>query len=228
MKTTIKLLTFAISLVLMAHQAQAGPSWKTATIKSSTKKIEVDAKWPVLGVKAADDFLKMFVKSQVDGFTNEFKNHDDDGKLYGLYISWEGSNPVPGLTNVELIVSVYTGGAHPNNGLSTFVFDAKTGKRLFIHQLFKDKNLFQVLSKESRPRIKKELGEGFDEEMVNEGTAPKEDNFMGYAFEKNDLVLKFGSYQVAPYAAGMPKIRIPYKAIQGHLNANFLKTYGLK
>ena len=52
------------------------------------------------------------------------------------------------------------------------------------------------------------------EEMLKKGTKPNLDNFRNFVFDKNDIVIFFNQYDVAPYVAGSFIVRVPYSKIE--------------
>ena len=114
--------------------------------------------------------------------------------------------------------SMYTGGAHPNNTIHTITYDKKKNRIVTISNLVnKDSNLLTTLSEESRIILKKYptfQTPYFIEDMLLEGTSPKEENFKNFAFSKDGLILFFEQYQVAPYSEGSFRVVIPYDKIK--------------
>jgi hypothetical protein len=45
-----------------------------------------------------------------------------------------------------------------------------------------------------------------------------------FAFTDDGLVVKYDSYQIAPYSAGQPELRIPYTELAGILKPEYLPS----
>lgn len=120
--------------------------------------------------------------------------------------------------------SMYTGGAHPNNTITTITYDKKENKIITISDLVnKSSNLLEFLSEESRRILKKYPSfqtPYFMEDMLLEGTEPILENFRNFAFSKDGLILFFEQYQVAPYSDGSFRVVIPYDKIK-EINSMF-------
>ena len=56
------------------------------------------------------------------------------------------------------------------------------------------------------------------DEIFEEGTEPVYENYSNFVLLQNDIVVIFGQYQIAPYAAGMFGVRIPYEELAPYLN----------
>lgn len=133
-----------------------------------------------------------------------------DGRTYGLWISYQETVSAHAVSYL-VAVSTYEGGAHPNTGYISFVYD-ETGKRLELAALFRsDANYLDRLSTLSR----KELAtrEFAEVGMIDAGTEPTVENFSTFMIEDTGLTLVFSPYQVAPYAAGEQLVTIPWTVI---------------
>ncbi|MDD3520749.1 MAG: RsiV family protein, partial [Actinomycetota bacterium] len=96
----------------------------------------------------------------------------------------------------------------------------KSSKMLELKDIFKkDSGYLNKLSDCCRADLKKQL-ENIDvatDEMFEEGTAPVYENYSNFVLLQNDIVIIFGQYQIAPYAAGMFGVRIPYEELSSYL-----------
>ena len=100
----------------------------------------------------------------------------------------------------------FTGGAH---GLTTRIpynIDIKTGKELFLKDLFVDGYDYEkVINKEIKDEINKNPQNYF----------PGKDGFNGinekqhYFIKDDNIVVYFGQYEIAPYVAGIVEFKIP-------------------
>ena len=51
--------------------------------------------------------------------------------------------------------------------------------------------------------------------MIRGGATPNSENYQNLLFTKSGLLIVFDPYQVAPYAAGISEVTIPYETIAG-------------
>ncbi len=108
-------------------------------------------------------------------------------------------------------ISMEIGGAHPDHQIVTVVYDKKEDNFITIETLYqKDPNVLNYVSEESR-RILLKNPKIENREMLFSGTEPNLDNFKYFTFTETGILFFFPQYQIAPYAAGMFKINIPYK-----------------
>jgi len=119
-----------------------------------------------------------------------------------------------GLASIRLHVSRYSAGAaHPGAVLVTFNYDLRTGKRLALADLFTAGSPYLAkLSETSRQQLAAEPYALDD--FIRPGTEPTAENFAGWTLTDEELVITFAEYQVAPYAAGMPKVSIPFASLR--------------
>lgn len=112
-------------------------------------------------------------------------------------------------------------GAHPNAYYRTFTFDLASGEELHLDDLFSTSDYLDVLSNESRTRLRATLGEDAAIDMLEAGTTAFSDNFQNFYLEGNAFVLLFPPYQVGPWAIGTQEVRIPRAELGNTLNAEY-------
>lgn len=121
----------------------------------------------------------------------------------------------PSLLSLRLLTYDYTSGAaHGGTALTTFTLDLATGRQLALGDLFRPGAAYlEVLSVEARDQLRTDPGvmsTGADTQWLTTGTAPTPEDFAGWAVTEGGLEVTFGEYQVAPYAAGMPAVTVPF------------------
>lgn len=113
----------------------------------------------------------------------------------------------------QFLVQYEAGAAHPGTALETYSFDLADGHRYTLAELFKPgSDYLGRLSQLSRKLLPIELGTTQPE--LQDGTAPKPENFTGWVLAPDGIEITFGQYQVGPYALGMPRILILASATQ--------------
>lgn len=129
-----------------------------------------------------------------------------------------------GLLSLVYSTYFYTGGAHPNSVTASQVFDLATGKALTLTDLVRPDALEAWIKREQRELLKTEQSEWLFEPQVSEKIA--EGVLKGEAasstaayvskdqwyLSKNTLVRYYQSYEIAPYAAGMPSTELPFSS----------------
>ena len=95
----------------------------------------------------------------------------------------------------------YMGGVHPANGIGGYTYDTKTGKRLWIEDVFTDKDKLvtalsdELLKENPSAALPIELNEAVKELLDNKDTQSFTVNHTGVTFY-------FSTYVIAPYADG--------------------------
>lgn len=119
-------------------------------------------------------------------------------------------------------ITTYTGGAHPNTTLQTFVYNHANDEFVTIDTFLEDDEEFLVnVSKSVRsdllynPKITNTA-------MMWSGTEPQKENFDHFVIFKQGLLFYFEPYQVAPYASGVLNA---YFSLERELS--FLEKYGI-
>ena len=124
--------------------------------------------------------------------------------------------------NVAIETYYYSGGAHGINDVATFVFDAYTGKKLELGDIFEGDYL-KLLSKLSLEALKFKDPKLETYSFAEDGTQPLEDNFKAFTLEPDGMHIVFGDYQVGPYSSGRPEIVIPYIKLDSVLKTEIKK-----
>ncbi len=116
----------------------------------------------------------------------------------------------PNLLSVRFETTRDTGGAHPNQGFASFVFDVPSQTMLGLSDLFTDlPTALGVLAELAARRMELAL----DGHVFVEGLMPKAENFQVFVIDGSnqgqDLLFSFPPYQVASYADGPQQLRVP-------------------
>lgn len=197
------------------------------TVTEETGLWSVKIFYPVLGNREADASLA----SAVEKMLAEFKaNATDPSKLPGepkptwkneLRIEYVTSRFSKDILSVRLIVLAFTGGAHPNTTNVTKTFDLRSGKELALADIFReDADYLALLSQVSRDDLAGTM-QNADLNMIQEGTAPREENFQSFMLDEQGMKLIFDPYQVAPYAAGTQEVYLGWSRLRDVVRAEF-------
>ena len=125
----------------------------------------------------------------------------------------------PRLVSVVFNIGTYTGGAHPNSGRSSLIFDLAAGRRLVLADLVASpEQPIEEVSRRCRAKAEKE-----DWGLFGDPDFPAVVKDVGsWAVEKDGIMILFDPYAVAPYAAGSHECRLSYAEL-----APLLKPDGL-
>ncbi len=143
--------------------------------------------------------------------------------------------------------SSFTGGAHGNALVASFVYHNQAGKLISIGDLFSDPAAaLDVLSTECRNQLKgrldaqlrEQIGEGPKlgpalkdmQDWVERGTEPKPENFSiflvdGLESRAIGLTLVFPPYQVAPYVDGSQQVEVPARLFHTLLKPEYTGAF---
>jgi hypothetical protein len=163
-------------------------------------------KYPVYGNSFADSLIRELTDSLVTGFKPMIKYALEDKMKYEMEVNYEEYFADGGIVSIVFKIYQFTGGAHGNTFIRSFVIDSKNKKRLGLADFFKGDG-FKVLQKTVREKLKKKLE--YDE-SIDEGTAQPGD-FSAFAVTNDKFIFWFSPYQVASYADGVQKVEIPRK-----------------
>lgn len=109
------------------------------------------------------------------------------------------------------------GSAHPSSYVETKNYDMRTGLEFELKDIFKsDSDYLNFISAYVINSLREQYKEDREalDMYVEEGAGPKENNFREFVLEEDGIHFIFNSYQVAPYALGIPEVFLPYdKAI---------------
>ncbi len=183
------------------------------TITQRSDKYRVHISYPSIGNTVADTELAIWATGQSTLFIRGIEDLPT-AFPYELTISYSLQNASPRVASVIFTISTYTGGAHPEPGMATFVYDLSNGRLLSYADIFRDtKGLLPFLSSYCRAELTKKLGDGPEGSMIKAGTEEDMVNFDLFSLNAGGLVVHFPPYQVAPYASGYQEVHIPLEKL---------------
>jgi uncharacterized protein YecT (DUF1311 family) len=113
----------------------------------------------------------------------------------------------PHLVSVVFSIGTYTGGAHPNSGRTSLIFDLTAGRELTLSDLVADpQRAVDEISSRCRAQAEKDDWGLFDDPdfpTVVKGVT-------SWAPDKDGILILFDPYSVTPYAAGPHECRLNY------------------
>lgn len=114
--------------------------------------------------------------------------------------------------------SEFTGGAHPNYGISCYVFDSNSGRELTLSDVIKDKKgLADKIMKAIDPQVDLMVDKDFFVSGVENDT-------LQFMLDQVGITFYFSPYDIAPYAAGVVTATIPYKGNEQRFNQIYSYT----
>ena len=181
----------------------------TTHVQEDTEIYTIDISYPQFGIPAVD----LQIKKTIDDAVAEFKTlppnpsdsatpkHSFDGAFDSAYVG-------PDVISVKLILSQYTGGAHPLTLVSGLNYNRVTGEQLLQSDAFVmiGKTVSEV-SAIATTELKATLGEG----MFLEGADTNPENFSSFVISDDKVTFIFQQYQVAAYAAGVQEVSFDRK-----------------
>lgn len=182
-------------------------------IKQTTDRFDIDVYYP----ESLYRDLNLVIEEKMNYHVENFLALIDEltlleGRKFKLQITFSSNEYKDYISYVFEVFEDYCG-AHPGTTIWTISYDTKENKIVDIKYLSnKNKDILNILSKESFEILKMDevIKEAQVEEMVLDGTKPKEKNFSDFAFTEEGFKIFFERYSIAPYALGDFVVIIPY------------------
>lgn len=168
--------------------------------------------------KEANDVIAAFVKGYKDDFqqriTEEFVSEGVSDFTSDLTMRFTPLLLSPTIISIRFDASEYiAGAAHPNNRVRILNYDFVKHLVLSPTDLFASSTqALPFLSAYTRSALRTLFPDLREEELrlqIIPGTEPTHTNFQEIGITKAGLIVLFEPYQVAPYARGIPEVRIP-------------------
>lgn len=173
----------------------------------------VHLNYPVFKNPEVNQKILDFVREMASDFKADIEIENGEEKP-ASYDMWEmnGSYALeyarPDIVTVIFTIFNYSGGAHGMLLINCMNFNLKTGKEINFDNFFGDPaKAIDVLSELSSVRLKKELGDEADDEMIAAGTAPEKNNFGNLILQHDGLTVQFQPYQVGPWSIGPQTVK---------------------
>ena len=125
-----------------------------------------------------------------------------DGHFDSVFV---GSN----LASLQLFISTYTGGAHPNSTTYGFNFNRLTSKELTLDDAL---GLIDLTIEEVSAQTAEQLKAKLDTVFFPDGAPPDPKNYQNFIVGPDKVTFIFQAYQVGPYAAGPQEVSFPMKS----------------
>jgi len=205
------------------------------TIKNiviSEERYCVDATYPVYSLRNLHLYaFNTIIYDEITSYVQDFINIVQESvllngiryKLNGKHFTYTADRR---FITVKLDFYLLTGGAHSSHTIITITFDTVTDTIIALSDLFDANSNYlerlSLLSEQALFEKYPDLSFAFTNPTYRKGFAPNEENFTHWALTDRSLIIFFPEYQVAPYAAGILEIEIPYLAVKDMIRYNLL------
>lgn len=182
----------------------------------------IDVKYPMAPPVGNNNTFNALSKALVDETIAAFKNDlaamgsftDTLALTNSLYIDYAIVRNLKGIVSVRYNNSIYyAGAAHPNPFTRVLNFDLNTGQPIALGEVFKPSVDYLTTLSNYCKRVLNRRGML----MFPEGADPKPENYQNWTMGRNNLVITFDVYQVAPYAAGPQECQVPLAFLRRQL-----------
>ncbi|MCA9890643.1 MAG: DUF3298 and DUF4163 domain-containing protein [Anaerolineae bacterium] len=175
--------------------------------------------------QTVDDYIDLQKSSIFQQFV-DINYATPSGNPWELYLDYETFAFSEDVVSIKFAGYQYTGGAHGQPYIRTFTFDLSgdTPRILTLNDLLQEEfNPWLTIQPMVRDQLVEQFGENADVTWIDQGTGEDPNNYASFAIDGDAIVFYFQAYQVAPYVAGMPSVRIPLADINSLLKPPFLE-----
>lgn len=208
-------------LCLLAFLAAATPALAKLpvadrAISQSSPKVKMDVHYPVTGRADLDTLFADYVRARIRE-VGQPGSDETHGVPYSLIASYKVTRNDDRFFAVLYTVEEYTGGAHGMHVQESFTFLMPEARRVYLPELVDGARGLSRLSTLAIADLSKRLLQGPDAmtnaDWIKGGAAPAQLAATPFEWGDQALILHFGEYAVAPYAAGPQTVRLPMAAI---------------
>lgn len=192
-------------------------TFASSTKTMQTKEYGVAFNFPVTNVAVVNEHINTFVDATTDAFVEEVKGFGPLPVVDRQYTMQGWFEPHLGeqYNTFVFLVSVDTGGAHPNQVFYTKTF-TPAGELATLEQavadVYGDTITLGQIASAARSILNTQLGDDAVFGWIDDGTKPEAEYFSDFYIENNEMVFLFEPYAIGPYAWGPTFVRIPLDA----------------
>ena len=171
-----------------------------------------------------DKKVETYIETQKNEFLKTVEDSKDIMDFRYDFILTAHTLEYNDLIFVNIMTNDYTGGAHYNRQYETYIYNKAKGKYETINDIVKDNNSFNELTlivKHELLKYSEEKEFEFDEEWLNEGINPIEENYKYFYLDKEGMTIIFPPYQVVYGAIGEIKINLSYEQVNSLLRNEY-------
>ena len=182
----------------------------TTTVSEEADLYKIDVAYPHFGVAEIDASIDTAIQADIAQFKGEAVAIDYlPTAKYEMIGQFDTTTISDQVVSARLVVSRYTGGAHPNATVVGLNFNPKTRIAYSMDDALALIGMdLQQLSGEAKRQLNLDAGDWI---QFPEGADPTRENYATYVIGEREVIFYFQQYQVAPYAAGILDISVPRK-----------------
>lgn len=197
-------------LLLAAGGAQAQLSVADKTIQR-TGQLKLNIHYPETGRADIDQiFAEAARKYAADPDLNETSGGQNSGSM-----SYEIKRNDAQMFSVQVRThSYYAGHAHGMPDMTSYNFLMPDGAQAFLPELIEGRRGLDRISELVTADLIRQLGTG-DLQAIRNGANPRGSSFQNFVWLSDALEITYEPYEVAGYAAGEKKVRIPFSQLTG-------------
>ncbi len=226
------LFTLGFSLRFSSAKVSNGIIVNTVNLSENVGNIIFNIRYPE--IKFSNEHVQNKINILIKENIYEFKKYIEDVYNEALsvypqetvnflpYSNYEGSaifdyEIVENILSIKITFSQFTGGAHPIVSVKEYNFDLGTGDILNLEDIFNGngKNNYKNLISDI---ILDKMNQNPESYFVDEFKGV--DKNTGYYLTRDDIVIFFQLYEVAPYSSGIVEFKIPYSKLYDYLIFN--------
>ncbi|NMC35669.1 DUF333 domain-containing protein [Candidatus Beckwithbacteria bacterium] len=192
--------------------------------KETSELYTIDVEYPLFSsAKNLSENIEDFVEKSISDFKQASSENWQERKAnatpdenlgeypdqpFTLEMSWQPQQLNEQYISFVLRSESFTGGANPDDLITTYNYDMVNHKEVVLTDLFPDqKNYLETISNYARTTLGDQLNMGQNdnpnlEEMFTEGTKPEEKNFSKFTFNDQAITFYFPVYQLGPRDLG--------------------------
>ena len=207
------------------------PRFSTQSINETSEapKFTIDFEYPQLENTTAQAAFNTATQNFSDPTIAAFRQEVDENEEWrannfpdfgnDLYVRYTTTYQDNALASFRFSLSTYiAGAAHPSTQIHTITFDIISGQAVALGQLFNPgSNYLEIIANACIDDLRRQ-----DLLHWEEGAQAIQDNYQNWNITANGLLITFNDYQVAPHAAGIPEVTVPYGILQPVANPDGL------
>lgn len=190
---------------------------------------ELDA-WGDSLLKQIEQTFQSNSAELLKGAQEHYRDHKDTFYCYSNYLNMGVARHDQRVMSVLAINSMYSGGAHPLSEQSAYNMDLETKESLTLEDII-EPTAGDEISELVLSGVKKSFAT-LGKQALYDDYADTISSFTTYGsmtknwyFDHTALVVFFNQYEIAPYAAGIIKVEIPYDQLHGILKEEYIPQH---
>lgn len=218
--------------VIKPYSYGEAPSDGSYSISSNYPKVDFgpDALMGVRGIaEDINNCVDTLRQNLINDFMNEVKNTPKDApcskNTSGLNTTFKTIYNNSNLFSFSFETSSSPACAnHPYNFMSALNYSTTSVGAFSFNEMFKkDSDYLSVISNFCIGELKKKAAADKlenNDSQINEGAAPKSDNFRVFNFNETALTIYFNPYKVGPWIWGIQSVSIPWSELKNVVDSN--------